>query len=266
MNYAFMTYSCPDLGFRGVLETARQYGYDGVEPRISSRQQHGVERDIDAAARREARDMAEQVGVAICCIATSCRFSDPETVESAVADAHKALDLAADLGAPTIRVFAGVIAEGLSRDDAVAQVVNSMNQLKDHAVERNVIIAIETHDDWCDPANVARVINGVNHPAIRVNWDLMHPVFTAGKTIDESFDVVKPWISHVHFHDCARVNNERVLVPAGEGIVDHRRAMELLKSIKYEGFISGEWIRWRPAEDHLPQELATLKRYEKDIS
>ena len=50
------------------------------------------------------------------------------------------------------------------------------------------------------------------------------------------------------------------------GIVDHKRALELLKEMGYEGYISGEWIQWEPAEVHLPRELATLKRLEAEIS
>jgi sugar phosphate isomerase/epimerase len=55
------------------------------------------------------------------------------------------------------------------------------------------------------------------------------------------------------------------LVPIGQGSIDHRKALELLKSIDYQGFLSGEWIAWEPYEIHLPRELATLKGYEREI-
>lgn len=265
MKYAFMTYSCPDLDLDAVLETAVRYRYDAVEPRLSSGHGHGLEFDTDAAGRREAKQKAERAGVEIGCIATSCRFSDPATVESAVEDAHQALDLAADVGASRIRVFGGVIAEGLSREGAVAQVIESMHRVKDHAAERKVAICFETHDDWCEPTDLVRVMEAVSHPSVRINWDLMHPVFTAGRTMDEAFDILRPWIAHVHVHDCVRQDGERVMVPIGEGMIDHRRAFELLQSVRYAGLISGEWIRWKPPEEHLGQELATLREYETGL-
>ena len=56
------------------------------------------------------------------------------------------------------------------------------------------------------------------------------------------------------------------LRPIGEGIIDHRRAVELLLGAGYDGFISGEWINWEPYEMHLPREIATLRRYEEELA
>jgi len=37
-----------------------------------------------------------------------------------------------------------------------------------------------------------------------------------------------------------------------------------LRTIPYEGYLSGEWINWSdPYEAHLPRELATMKSYER---
>ena len=106
-----------------------------------------------------------------------------------------------------------------------------------------------------------RVLEAADHPSIRANWDLMHPVFTAGRTMDEAFRTLRPWIAHAHVHDCRRENGERRMVPIGEGIIDHRRALELLVDHDYDGYLSGEWIRWLPPEQHLASELRTLKSY-----
>lgn len=268
MKYAFMTSSCPERDFSGVLSIARQYGYDGVELRVSNDHRHGVEFAASAAEREEAKRKAAEAGIALCCVATSCRFADPATVDAAVRDAHLAIDLAGDLGSPRVRIFGGAIGGGLSRDEAVALVVRAMNDLKAHAQERSVTLCVETHDDWCDPAHLVRVMEEVDHPAVRINWDLMHPVMTADKTMDEAFEAVKPWLEHVHFHDGyweGEGKAKRVMAQIGEGVIDHRRALWLLRSIDYPGFLSGEWIRWRPHGEHLPQELQTLKALEAEL-
>jgi sugar phosphate isomerase/epimerase len=62
-------------------------------------------------------------------------------------------------------------------------------------------------------------------------------------------------------YDGDQVEGKLVLLPMGEGIVDTRRAVELLRTIDYQGYLSGEWIDWEPYEIHLPRELATLKEY-----
>jgi len=263
MKYSFMSFSCPELNLDEVIAIAKKYGYDGIEPRISENHKHGIELDSSESFRKECRQKSQESGIALSCIATSYDYANPGTNRELVSDTHKAIDLAGDVGASRIRVFGGVIPEGITREAAIDLLVKSMQAVADHAAERGVTICMETHDDWCNPEHLAQVMKRVNHPAIAINWDIMHPVRVAEVTMDEAFQELKPWIKHVHFHDGA-TDDKLVMVPIGEGYVDNRRAVELLKASKYDGFMSGEWINWEPYEIHLPRELSTMKRYEQE--
>jgi len=258
-----MTFSCPELTLDEVLALAKQIGYDGVEPRIVSGHKHGIEVDISAAKRKEIKGKFADSGVAACCVATSCTYADPAKSEQMIDGTLKAIDLAADIGAPSIRVFGGGMGAGLSREEAIDLVAKSLGKVAARAKARGVNVCMETHDDWCDPKNVAAVMKKVNHPNICVNWDIMHPVRTNHATIDESFEALKPWIRHLHIHDAWKESGK--LAPIGEGFIDHRRAVELLLTISYADYLSGEWISWEdPYDIHLPRELATLKKYEQE--
>lgn len=263
MNYSFMSFSCPELNLDELIAVAKKYGYNGIEPRISSEHKHGIELNSSDAFREECKQKAQASGIALCCIATSCSYSDPKLLTEQISDTHKAIDLAADVGAPRIRVFGGSIPPGITREAAIEQVSKSLKAVADHAAERDVILCMETHDDWCDPANVAEVMQRVNQPAIAVNWDIMHPVRVEKVTIDEAYQSLRPWIRHVHFHDgIVQDDGQTVLTPIGEGIIDHRRAVELLLSMNYPDFLSGEWINWEAYQKHLPRELAAMKSFE----
>lgn len=258
-----MSFSCPELSLDDLLSTARKYGYDGVEPRIESRHAHGIEMDTPAADRAVIRRKAEDSGIALCCIATSRKYADPNTAGDEVARTLRCIDLAADIGAPRLRVFGGAIPEGVSREQAAESLVASLTSVAGHAKQRGVIVCLETHDHWCDPADVAAVMKRVNQDAIAVNWDIMHPV-RHGHTMDEAFDALRPWIRHVHFHDGVIVEGKPRLMPVGQGEIDHRRAVELLEAVHYDGYLSGEWINWEPWEVHLPRELAAIRGYERE--
>lgn len=258
MKYSFMSFSTPSLSLEDMLDVARRYGYDGIEPRLDAKHAHGIEVGATAREREAARKLSLDKGVQIACLATSVRFADPAETEEMIRQTHDRIDLAADVGAPVIRVFGGRIPEGITRDQAVEQLVRSLLRVADHAAERGVTICLETHDDWCDPAHVAAVLSRVNHPAVAANWDIMHPVKRGGATVDVAFGTLKPWIRHLHIHD----GTDAGLVPIGTGDIDHRRAVELLRSVNYDGFLSGEWINWEPYEVHLPRELATMKSWE----
>jgi sugar phosphate isomerase/epimerase len=263
VKYAFMSFSCPELGLAEMLALARRLGYDGVEPRISEGHKHGVELDASAKTRGEMARMAGDAGVAICCVATSCEYSDPAKAETRVDETRRAIDLAADIGSPCIRVFGGPLARGLRRYEAIGLVADSLRSVAGHARGQGMTVCLETHDDWSDPLYVAEVMRRVDHPAIAVNWDFMHPGRAPGATVDESFALVKPWIRHVHFHDGVCREGKIDLKPVGQGEVNVRRAVELLSGMGYQGYLSGEWIKWEPAEVHLPRELAAIKGYER---
>ena len=262
MRTAFMSFSCPQLDLDEMLALAKRLGYDGIEPRIEAGHAHGLEMDVASAVRQQAKEKAIDSGIDLCCIATSRRYADPETTQQHVEDTLRCIDLASDVGAPCIRVFGGAIPDGVARDKAIDLVASALASVADYAQDRGVRVCMETHDDWCNPDHVAAVMRAVDHPAIAVNWDVMHPVRAAGWTVDDSFQVLKPWIRHLHIHDGIETGGKLVMLPMGEGIVDTRRAVELLPSIDYQGYLSGEWINWEPYEVHLPRELATLKQYE----
>jgi len=101
----------------------------------------------------------------------------------------------------------------------------------------------------------------VDHPAIRVNWDIMHPVRVEQVAMADAYATLKPWISHCHFHDGATTDGKLAMVPIGEGIIDHETALKLLEADRFAGYMSGEWINWQPYAEHLPRELATMKGY-----
>lgn len=264
MRYAFMSFSTPELTLGEMLALAKRLGYAGIEPRTQGEQGHKIEFDLPAAERPAIRAQVEDSGIAMCCIATSCQYSNPETLAQMVDDTRRAIDLAGDLGCPRLRVFGGMIPEGVSREQAFAQCVESLAGVAAQAQARDVTLCLETHDSWCDPTHVAAIMRAVNHPHIAVNWDIMHPVRAAGFTMDAAFEALQPWIRHLHLHDGA-LSEPFALLPIGEGAIDHRRALELMLSVNYDGYLSGEWIGWEPCEVHLPRELATLTRYETEL-
>ena len=262
MKYSFMSFSCPELSLQDMLNTAEKYGYDGVEPRIDSGHAHGIERATDAQTRASLKSEAQKSKVALCCLATSCKYADPTNVEEQVAITLESIDLAADLGVPAIRVFGGKIPEVVDREKATALLTDAMKTVANRAQERNVTVCMETHDDWCDPNHLAEVMRRVAHPSIAINWDIMHPVRTAGFSIEDSFKILKPWIRHVHFHDGTQRDSKLQLTPIGEGDIDHKAAVKLRTEMQYDGFLSGEWIRWQPYDIHLPREIQAVKSCE----
>ena len=263
MKYSFMSFSCPRLTLDEMLALARRLGYDGIEPRLAVQHAHGIEVDANPGQRREIRQKVADSGIALACLATSCSYADPQRVWEQVQETRRCIDLAADVNCPRLRVFGGSLPPDVTRGQAIDLLTEALLVVGEQARACGVTLCLETHDDWTDPEHVAEVMRRVHSPAVAVNWDVMHPVRQSQVTMDQAFQVLRPWIRHVHFHDGLNTLAETVLKPVGQGDFDHRRVVKLLKAAAYDGYLSGEWIGWEPYEVHLPRELATMRSYER---
>ena len=245
-----------------MLAIAKRFGYDGIEPRLDSKHAHGIEVATSPARRQQIKDRINASGIKLACLAASLSYADPERPRP-WSCRRRRIDWPATSapGHPRVR---RAFPDQIDREAATAHVADALLKVAAHAADRGVTLCLETHDAWCNPEHVAAIMERVNHPAIAVNWDIMHPVRRGNATMDSAFQALKNWIRHLHIHDGPKEASG--LLPIGEGDIDHKRALELLKTIDYQGFISGEWINWEDYNVHLPREIATMRRYEAEIA
>jgi sugar phosphate isomerase/epimerase len=255
-----MSFSVPGMTLKEVLAAAKRYGYAGFEPRLGSGHAHGIEIGASPEALQEARILAQDAGVSVCCLATGCALADPIRKTGQLEQGKRAVELAGALGCPAIRVFGGVIPGGVSRETAFETLVSSAAELQDFARGAGVAVCIETHDDWCDPLMASKA---ARESGAFVNWDIMHSFLEGKSPPEKAFELLGPYIRHVHIHDGYYDSTGKLIFASvGEGEIDHALPLRLLKESGYAGFISGEWIGWDPGEIHLPRELALLKAAE----
>jgi sugar phosphate isomerase/epimerase len=107
ITYLGVWYRGAALTLEDLIDRARQYGYDGVE--IDGKRPHGNPLDLPAARCLDLRRKADEAGIEIYAVAANNDFSSPiaEHRESQLAYMHELIRMTADLGARTLRVFAG---------------------------------------------------------------------------------------------------------------------------------------------------------------
>lgn len=269
MKISFMTFMTPEWTLDEVIAGARRHGYDGVEPRVTAKQKHGIEPDMTAEARKEARQRFADAGIEIACIATSCTFAatDPAKRQANVDSLKRHVELAADLGAPGIRVFGGVRPEGLSMPDAIAIVAEDLSQGCERACDAGVGVWLETHDQFSRAEHAAAVIEKAGCACQGINWDLMHP-FRNGETTAETWSFLKEGklVRHTHLHDGVEEESKLRLVPIGEGRIPFHEPLRLLRSIGYEGYLSAEyWAELGGPDEGLSRYITSVRRLLSEI-
>lgn len=98
-------YAGPPVPLLDIFPKAQAWGYDGVE--IEAKRPHGNPMDLDAAARKDIRQAAGDNGLEISSVAAYNDYSSPidEHRENELLMTREQIRLAADLGAPIVRIF-----------------------------------------------------------------------------------------------------------------------------------------------------------------
>lgn len=270
LKYAFMTFSTPDMPLDALLSFAKDAGYDGIEPRVESRHQHGIELETTPGQRKDIRAKAEDARVSLCCIATSIQYLSPaNTVEAWLEQTRQYTQLAADIGSPALRVFGGGDGEmdGFA-ERHVGKLADILNQACAIAEPAGIKLCFETHDYWTDPAVIKQVLDQVDNPAMGVNWDAMHPLRQQGVGPADSYATLKPWIMHGHMHAGYKTEDFFQFVPFGDSRDEFaaRDVIEVAMANGFDGCLSGEWLnQWSDPHTELPRELQTARRWEQEI-
>lgn len=235
MKLGVSTLGCPDWTLDEILTRLPGYGYEGVELR-------GLGPDLDltqspafaASAIEETRRRFADAGLVVCGLDTSCAFNDPDPAAQArnLEEGRRAIDLAAALGAPTVRVFGGSIGAEAERADAVKRVASALVTLGDYAASAGAVrVVLETHDAFSTGAQVAEVLRSAPHPQVKALWDLHHP-FRQGEAPKETFDALGPYVEQAHVKDSKPGGTYCLL---GVGDVPILEMLGLLKSGGYDG-------------------------------
>src|SRR5437016_3711777 len=167
MKLSLMTYGLgKSLDRAALLEALREAGFEGVEWRLDQNQPHGIEVALDAAGRRQAAQECRAAGIALAGIASGNRYhvTDPAELRSEIEATKARIDLAADLGAPQIRVFGNNFPKDVPRERTVSQVAQAMEELCAHAAPKNVAVCLELHGEftWQHGAQVAEQVQARN--------------------------------------------------------------------------------------------------------
>lgn len=253
MKLSFSTLGCPQWPFERILENGRHYGFDAVAFR-------GVLGQLDLTQvpefapteRARSRERLRAAGLAPSMLLTSTRLmeTDKDKLEAGLRSAEAHVDLASDLGAPNVRVFGGPLEVGLSRAEAVRRAAERLRRLGDHAAARGVVVLLETHDDFTDPALVRRIMEATAHPAVGVLWDIHHPFRMLEVPLEAAWREVGPWVKSCDIKDSVTDISARLgyrYVELGTGELPLDQALTLLGSVGYDGVLTFEWEKlWHP--------------------
>jgi sugar phosphate isomerase/epimerase len=269
VKLSFTTLGCPEWSLQTIVRNAADMGFEGIEIR-------GILNDLDVTKIPEftekldsTRKLLTDHNLKIVSLSTSARLAVVElkSRDQHFEEIHRNISLARQLDAGFIRVFGGEIPEGYTVNSIMPFLVRNLKEIGDEAEENGVTIALETHDSWTDTKILAEVMEEVNHPNIRILWDLHHPYRFNDESIEFTYKNLRPYVKGVHIKDSRlKSNGEYEYTLLGEGDVPIKEMLKMLHLGGYDGYYTLEWEkRWHPTipepEEAFPQYVEKMREW-----
>jgi sugar phosphate isomerase/epimerase len=262
LRLAYSTVACPDWTLERVVEQAKAMDYAGVELRTLG----------EGAAARLASDPAKHdptvvrklfadAGVTPACLSTSVclHHADASAARAALAQTARAMELAAAIGCPAVRVFATQLLPGEHRNAVMQRVAGRIAPLADKGGELGVQLLFEnagaftTARDWWTLLDLAR------HPMAGMCWNVANAaVVGEGPAVSVSTLHSRIRMAKVKDLSISGTGGDGGRLQAlGDGDVPVASFIKRLMGIGFDGYVSVEWDRlWlpslAPAEEALP--------------
>jgi L-ribulose-5-phosphate 3-epimerase len=263
-TYSFWHFKPDKVPIETVIQHAHEMGLDGIE--ILHMQ---TASDENVYLQRLKRT-AFVLGLDIYCLSIHQNFVSPDVEERDRQVAHTlhCIDLAHELGAPSIRLNSGrwhtidsfdeLMARnglepplpGYTDDDAFAWVIEAIERCLPRAEERGVVLALENH--W----GLTRSAEGVNRIVEAVDSDWLRVTMDCGNFIEDTYaslEKIAPHTVLVH---------AKTYFGGGEWYtldLDYWRIAAILRAVGFTGYVSLEFEGQEDPMTAVPKSIAMLR-------
>ena len=248
MKLGMVTYNMgKDMDCRELIDFCAEVGLEGVELRTGHA--HGVEVGLSKDERREVRQLFADSPIEIAGLGSAFEFhaKDPAEVRQNIEGSKVYAQLAADIGAPGIKVRPNGVHEDEPHEVTYERIGKAWGEVAACAADLGVEVRMEVHgpEGSREPASIRRMLDYADHPNARVCWNSNVGEDDEKGSIRANFDLLKHAISLVHITDI--------------GIYQYpwQELFELLGEIGYVGYCLAE-IGYNPEPERFMKYYRTL--------
>jgi sugar phosphate isomerase/epimerase len=231
------------------VDLASTYDLEGVEPTS-----YYFPDPPTAAYCRSLRRHAFVQGLAISGTAVRNTFTYPPgpQLDKEIEHVKRWIDLAAELHAPSIRIFAGDLQKGTSEDAARKWCIDAIHRACEHAATRGVFLALENHGGIVStPDQLLAIVRNVTSDWFGVNLDT------------GNFHGADPYADLARVAPYAVVVQVKSEITVGTGPkqeADLGRLVKILRDVNYRGFVTLEYEGERDPGQTVPRYLRELRK------
>lgn len=185
-----------------LLTFCQATGLEGVE--LRSTHAHGVELTMSAEERANVKALFADSPVTLAQYGTACEYQSPDPAElkKHIDDSLAFCQLAADIGAPGIKVRPNRLYDDVPVEKTVEQIGKALAEVGTYGEGLGVEIRVECHGrGTSDPKIMRQIMDVADHKNVVINWNSNAVDMDENGSIDWSFDLLKHKIRYCHIID-----------------------------------------------------------------
>lgn len=249
MKLAFSTLGNPNWSFIRILEEAQKLGFAAIEIRgIEGRMLAGDIPQFFSENQKTTKIQLKKHHLHICGFGTSVSFHDLDKYDTMIEEGKTAIDICSQMEIPFIRVFGDRIDSENLRTQIINNVIKGIKALCTYAQGKNVKVLLEVHGNFNTIENIMPVLGALNnYQEFGILWDIAHSDKIYKEDYIKFYNVIKPFIYHIHIKDHFRDDSKFELCLIGEGDIPIKDIVTTLIADNYNGYMSLEWEKkWHP--------------------
>ena len=248
---SFSTLGCPKWSFEKIVQRAAENGYQGIEIR-------GLQGQLDLTKCPEfstperiaaTRRLVEEHQLRIVNLGASAQMHHADGVirKTHLDEAKRFIDLAGQLGCSYIRVFPDDLPKDQDENATIQLIIDGLVELGNYTGDRGVKVLLESHGKVVGSQLLLHIMNGANHPAVGLIWDVFNMWSVTKEAPKKVFKTLQKYIMHVHLKDATFAGGKSRYVLLGQGETPVKEAVKALARGGYKGYYSFEWEKmWHP--------------------
>ena len=230
MKLGIVTYNiAKDWDIDTIIEKCAANGFEGVELRTTHA--HGVEVDLSSSERAEVKKRFEDSPIEVAGLGSAFEYhsTDPDVVKENIEGTKEYAILAADVGAPGIKVRPNGLPNEVPVEKTLEQIGLSLRECGEFAEDYGVQVRLEVHGAGTyHVPYIRKIMDVADHENVFVCWNSDQREVDENGSIKKSFDLVKDFIQLIHMRDLY------------DKEYPWRELLKSLDAIGYEGFCLAE--------------------------
>jgi sugar phosphate isomerase/epimerase len=240
MKLSFTTMSTPGLGVLKSAKLAAQYGYDGIDLRISD---YLGELNLKSSLKEinEVKNQISSEGIqlsGLLCYNKSGGVVDA-LWKDMQEDLKRHLELANILGSPSIRIFAGNPLEFENRNVFIEKTSEVIFDVLDYE-KSEIKILLQNHLNGFTVKQGIQLAELIKNPNFGLVFSPDHCVLQ-NEEPEKYKEALKKYSKQLYMADLKVVGSEYICVLPGNGMVQLKEAFQALGGEAFEGWVTFKW-------------------------